>query len=94
MRESPCHLLKLAEVGCEKALVMHVQIHAGESVPPFKTSRGWLFCFCNCYGFRQLFLQGKKLSSDTTLRSSCKTLWRERVLTAMNQACAIGCCLS
>ena len=45
---------------------MHVQIHDGESVPPFQASRGWLWRFCNRHGIRQLSLQGEKLSSDTT----------------------------
>ena len=45
---------------------MHAQIHAGESVPPFQGSRGWLWRFCNRHGVRQLSLQGEKLSSDTT----------------------------
>ena len=51
---------------CEKAAIMHAQIHAGESVPPFQGSRGWLWRFCNRHGVRQLSLQGEKLSSDTT----------------------------
>ena len=51
---------------CEKARLMHVQIHDGESVPPFQASRGWLWRFCNHHGIRQLSSQGEKLSSDTT----------------------------
>ena len=51
---------------CEKAAIMHAQIHAGESVPPFQGGRGWLWRFCNRDGVRQLSLQGEKLSSDTT----------------------------
>ena len=52
----------------EKAATLHAQIHAGEeTVPPFKASRGWLYCFCNRHGIRQLSLQGEKLSSDTTV---------------------------
>ena len=51
---------------CEKAAIMHAQIHAGESVPPFQGSRSWLWRFCNRHGVRQLSLQGEKLSSDTT----------------------------
>ena len=70
---------------CEKALIMHAQSHAGESVPPFKASRGWLWRFCNRHGFRQLSLQGEKLSSATTAVEPFKEqlqnlMERERVL--------------
>lgn len=51
---------------CEKAMTMHAQIHAGESVHPFQASKGWLWCFCTRHGIRQLTLQGEKLSSDAS----------------------------
>ena len=48
---------------CEKAVwqCMH-----RESVPPFQASKGWVWCFCNRHGIRQLSIQGEKLSSDET----------------------------
>ena len=54
---------------------MRAQIHTGESVPPFKVSRGWLWRFCIRHGVTQLSLQGEKLSSDrTALEPSKKQL--------------------
>ena len=47
---------------CEKA----VQLHVGNSVPPFQASRSWLWRFCNRHGIRQLSLQGEKVSLDTS----------------------------
>ena len=66
-------------VVCEKAVTMHAQIHAGESVPPFKDSRGWLWHFCNRHGVTQLSLQGEKLSSDTTALEPYKEQLQELV---------------
>ena len=35
-------------------------------MPPFQTSKGWLWRFCQRHGIRQLSLQGEKVSSDTS----------------------------
>ena len=50
----------------EKAAQLHELLHKDESVPPFQAKRGWLWCFCQRHGIRQLSLQGEKVSSDTT----------------------------
>ena len=50
---------------CEKAIQLNSKLY-GESAPPFKASRGWLWRFCNRHGMRQLSIQGEKLSSDMT----------------------------
>ena len=51
---------------CEKAVQLYDQLHTGDSVAPFKASKGWLYRFCSRHGLRQLSFQGEKLSCDAT----------------------------